>query len=189
MMMTMMLQFADLEIVKPKSPRGVQLPAPTSGPAKEDQLRSVLRSLARKVKSHVENDDHQALIRLFGRIGGAAALQKALAAVDDRKPPPGTACELQAAVIKEESQEETKKTSSQTAVSKDRERAKEEALASEELPSIDGDDVSEQAERRSFSPTRPIEVQSEFADDMGCDFGDRPNDSRSRSSSPSVAKR
>ena len=179
MMMTMMLQFGDLEIVKPRSPRGVELPAPTSGLAREDQLRSVLRSLARKVKSHVENDDHQALIRLFGSVGGAAALQKALAAVDPS----------QAAVMKEESQEETKKTSSQTAVSKDRERAKEEALASEELPSIDGVDVSEPAERKSFSPTRHIEVQSECADDMGADFDERQNasTSRSRSSSPSVA--
>ena len=105
-------QFDDLETVKPVSPRGVEMPAPTSGLAREDQLRSVLRSLARKVRFRVEINDHQALIRLFGSIGDVVVLQKALAAVDDREPapgggadtvgeckrpsgtPPGTACEL-----------------------------------------------------------------------------------------------
>ena len=177
--MTMKLQVAELEPLKPKSPRGVELPAPTSKVAREDQMRSLLRSLGRNLKSHMDIDDEHVLVRLVGSVGGAAALQKALAAVDPS----------QAAVMKEESQEETKKTSSQTAVSKDRERATEEALASEELPSIDGVDVSEPVERKSFSPTRHIEVQSECADDMGADFNERQNasTSRSRSSSPSVA--
>ena len=175
-------QFDDLETVKPASPRGVEMPAPTSGLAREDQLCSVLRGLARKLRFRVENGSNQAVMRLFGSIVDLGVLQRALDAMDDREPAPGGGadtigerkcpsgtppmssilpgdstrrcqkffapyrgidCELQTAVIKEESQEETKEDRKRA------ERAEEQAWL-DLLPNFD--EISESAEEQ------PMEV-------------------------------
>ena len=57
-------QFEDLDTCKPQSPRGVEQPTP-SGILPDEQINSVLRGLARKLKTRVLQMPNEQLLRFL----------------------------------------------------------------------------------------------------------------------------